>query len=145
MKSKSIVRASLLSLMVLAAASLPVFSQSRQTLQSLPNGVYFYGESPMPDQNDTYYFVLRKTGNRVVGMSYTGTERTECFRGTISQNTIANLTVGEVEPNSTAGWQFSQAESPVDLNEVHRIDSNKIPPVALDQLQECVRLFSNRR
>ncbi|WP_226573108.1 hypothetical protein [Microseira wollei] len=127
------------------AGSIPVLSQSTQTFQSLPNGVYLYGESQMPDEKDTYYFVLRKTGNNIIGMSYTGMERNECFRGTISQNTINDLTVAEVEPNSTVGWQFSQGETPLDLNELYRIDSQKIHEGALGQLQECVTLFSNRR
>lgn len=145
MKCQSILSISLANLVMLANAANPVFSQSRQTFQSLPNGVYFYGESQMPDQQDTYYFVWRKTGNGIVGMNYTGMERTECFRGTISQNSINNITVAEVEPNSAVGWQFSQAENPIDLNELHRINSEKIPQGALGQLQECIRLFSNRR
>jgi hypothetical protein len=130
---------------MLANGAIPVLSQSTQTFQSLPNGVYLYGESQMPDEKDTYYFVLRKTGNNIIGMSYTGMERNECFRGTISQNTINDLTVAEVEPNSTVGWQFSQGETPLDLNQLYRIDSNKITEGALGQLQECVTLFSNRR
>ncbi len=145
MKSKSILSISLFNLAILAAGAIPVFSQSRQTFQSLPNGVYFYGESQMPDQKDTFYFVLRKTGNNIVGMSYAGMERSECFRGTVRQNTINNLTVAEVEPGSGIGWQFSQAETPFDLNELYRIDSKQIPEGALAQLQECVRLFSNTR
>jgi hypothetical protein len=144
-KCQSILSISLLNLVMLANAAIPVLSESRQTFQSLPNGVYFYGESQMPNQQDTYYFVLQKTGNGIVGMSYTGMERTECFRGTSSDNSINNLTVAEVEPNSTVGWQFSQAENPINLHELHRINSDKIPEGALGQLQECVRLFSNRR
>ncbi len=145
MKSRAILSISLLNLAMLAAGAIPVFSQSRQTFQSLPNGVYLYGESQIPDQKDTYYFVLRKTGTNIIGMSYTGMERNECFRGTISQNTINNLTVAEVEPGSAVGWQFSQGETPLDLNELYRIESNKIPQGALGQLQECERLFSTRR
>lgn len=145
MKSQSLLSISLLNLVMLANGAIPVLSQSTQTFQSLPNGVYLYGESQMPDEKDTYYFVLRKTGNNIIGMSYTGMERNECFRGTISQNTINDLTVAEVEPNSTVGWQFSQGETPLDLNQLYRIDSNKITEGALGQLQECVTLFSNRR
>ena len=145
MKSQSILSISLPSLVMLANGAIPVLSQSRQMFQSLPNGVYLYGESQTLDQENTYYFILRKTGNNIIGMSYTGMERTDCFRGTATRNNINNITVAEIEPNSTAGWQFSQAEEPFDMNQLYRIDSNKIPQEALGQLQECVRVFSNRR
>lgn len=152
MKGKSLLSVGF-SLVILAASSIPASSQSqrsqplqsRQTIQSLPNGVYLYGESPMLNQEGSYYFVLRKTGNSIIGMSYTGMERSECFRGVASRNSITNLTVAEVEPNSAIGWQFIQNETPMDFAQLHRIGSDKITEGVKGQLQECIRLFANRR
>jgi hypothetical protein len=147
MKGKSLLSFGF-TLVIWVAGSCPVLSQSersRQTFQNLPNGLYLYGESPRIDREGSYYFVLRKTGNAIIGMSYTGMERSECFRGTVNQNTINNMTVAEIEPNSAVGWQFIQNEAPMDLTQLHQIGSDKISPGVRGLLQECIRLFANRR
>jgi hypothetical protein len=78
-------------------------------------------------------------------MSYTGQERTDCFKGTAARNTITNVTVAEYEFGSGSDWQFSQPKTPIDVSKLYRIDASKAEAGAIAQLQECVGLFSNRR
>lgn len=151
MKSKLIISLGLSSV-VLTLNCLSVFAkvqqeptkQSSQGIQSLPNGVYFYGQSRLPNQAGRFYVVLRKTGNTVIGMLSEGQQITDCFRGTANRNTITNVTLVSVEMGTGRGWQSSPSK-PINLNEWHRIDSNKIPEGASGKLQECIQLFSNRR
>ncbi|GEM_PF-3020576 len=77
MKGKSLLSFGL-SLAILAGGCLPVLAesqqeatkQSRQTIQRLPNGNYFYGKSRLPNQEDVDYFAFRKTGNTVIGVKF---------------------------------------------------------------------------
>ncbi len=140
-------------LAILAASSLPVSSQfpveltkqSRQTAQRLPNGDYFYGKSRSPAQADVNYLVFRKTGNRVVGISYIYRGEGYCFRGTVNGNTINNVSREYVELGLGSPTQIRRG-NPINLATFNKLNFNQIPQDsnARRRLPECIRLFSNR-
>ncbi|MFB2923453.1 hypothetical protein ACE1CB_33830 [Aerosakkonema sp. BLCC-F2] len=151
MKGKAILGFGL-SLAILGIGCLPIsaqsrfqgIKQSRQTVQSLANGNYFYGKSRLPNRQDVDYLVFRKIGNTAIGFKYRYREEGYCLRGTIRGNMISNVTreyaigLGSV-PELRRG-------DPIDLATYNRLNFNQVPndSNARRRLQECVSLFSNK-
>ncbi|MCL1470823.1 hypothetical protein LAY57_09070 [Argonema antarcticum A004/B2] len=152
MKGKSLLSFGL-SLAIFAGGCLPVLAesqqeatkQSRQTVQRLPNGNYFYGKSRLPNQQDVDYLAFRKTGNTVIGFKYRYREEGYCLRGTVNGNTVNNVTREYVELGLGSRPEFRRGSS-INLATFNKLNYNQIPGDSnvTRRLEECVRLFSNR-
>src|SRR6476469_7455466 len=145
MKGKSLLSL-IIGLTVTTFSSASVLAQPRQTLQSLSNGEYFYGESSTPNRSGERYIVFRKTGRTIIGYDYRDTtDEWECFRGRISRNSITNITAASSqESDEISQLQFYQTR-PKDLSQLSPIRSNRLPSKARENLQYCNQVFKNRR
>ena len=72
----------------LLAETVPVASER------LANGVYLFGEKPLPDQLQTAYMIFEARAGEVVGAFYSPHSSFDCFQGNI-QNTQLSLAITE--------------------------------------------------
>ncbi|MEM7795146.1 MAG: hypothetical protein AAF579_11945 [Cyanobacteria bacterium P01_C01_bin.118] len=62
--------------------------------ERLTNGVYLFGEKPLPDQLQTAYMIFEARAGEVVGAFYSPHSSFDCFQGHI-QNTQLSLAITE--------------------------------------------------
>lgn len=150
----------LVSVTVVSPGALPVFAQpqqyltnaklaqSRQTIQSLPNGNYLYGEVSSPNKVGGKYVVFRKSGNMVTGLSYTrNSGENYCFTGTVKSNTVTNATFAywsEPDPPKPLKLSFVTGQS-LDLSRLNRVNGSDSQVNATEKIKECTKVFTNRR
>lgn len=72
----------------------------------LSNGVYLFGEKPLPDQLQTAYMIFEARAGQVVGAFYSPHSSFDCFQGNV-QNTKLSLAITET---------YSQEEYAYTLN-----------------------------
>lgn len=60
----------------------------------LTNGVYLFGEKPLPDQLQTAYMIFEARAGEVVGAFYSPHSSFDCFQGNV-QNTQLSLSITE--------------------------------------------------
>ncbi|MEM7066830.1 MAG: hypothetical protein AAF572_27160 [Cyanobacteria bacterium P01_B01_bin.77] len=73
--------------------------------ENLTNGVYLFGEQPLPDQLQTAYMIFEARAGQVVGAFYSPHSSFDCFQGNV-QNTHLSLAITET---------YSQEEYDYDL------------------------------
>lgn len=153
MKHRKITNFALITLAFIAAQCLPVLAQpqpnlnrsGRESVQRLPNGNYFYGTSRSPYQSNTDYLIFRKTGNTIIGMRYPVPGETTCFRGSLSSGRITNVVI-RFEPLGVGGERGEfRRSNPINLSSYYRLRVEQAPNFARRGLQDCMRVFSNRR
>ncbi|WP_293153838.1 MULTISPECIES: hypothetical protein [unclassified Microcoleus] len=129
-----------INLVIFSAASLPILAQSTPTIESLPNGDYFYGQTSKTNQPGKEYIFLRKSKKTVTGFGYQrNTSYRYCFRGNINANTMIDPTVIEFT-DGPAGHKFYQIKS-IDLNGFQRLNGSDIQVNGKQRLTECIKLF----
>jgi hypothetical protein len=129
-----------INLAIFSAASLPILAQSIPTIESLPNGDYFYGQASQANQVGTEYIFLRKASNTVTGFGYTrNTGDRYCFRGTINSNTIIDAKLTDFD-NGPARHTFRQIPS-IDLSNFYRLSGSDSQVNTTQKLTECIELF----
>ncbi|MCL1463831.1 hypothetical protein [Argonema galeatum] len=122
-----------------------VLAQPQQTLQSLLNGDYFYGESSTPDRPGDRYLIIRKTGRTIIGRDYhSETDDWYCFKGTASRNRIINVTAAAPLAEDNPKLQFG-AGRPIELNNLRRLNFNLVTSNNKTNFQSCIQTFQNRR
>ncbi|MEA5465090.1 hypothetical protein [Leptothoe sp. PORK10 BA2] len=73
----------------------PLLTQTAPTIAgSLANGIYLFGEQPLPDQLQTAYMIFEARAGQVVGAFYSPHSSFDCFRGNV-QNTQLSLVITE--------------------------------------------------
>ncbi len=73
----------------------PLLTQTAPTIAgSLANGIYLFGEQPLPDQLQTAYMIFEARAGQVVGAFYSPHSSFDCFRGDV-QNTQLSLVITE--------------------------------------------------
>ncbi len=104
-----------------------------QLNQTLPDGVYLYGESPKPNEIGKGYFVFESQQGKVVGALYMPSSSFDCAQGSFQGNQLA-LTVRNsydrttnpyaiaVERNTTVAAGGNTVMAPVGLQGFHKID-----------------------
>jgi hypothetical protein len=104
-----------------------------QLNQTLPDGVYLYGESPKPNEIGKGYFVFESRQGKVVGALYMPSSSFDCAQGSFQGNQLA-LTVRNsydrttnpyaiaVERSSTIAAGANTVMAPVGLQGFHKID-----------------------
>lgn len=143
--SKELISLGLVALVTLASNSLPVKSQPRQTISSLPNGNYFYGTSRNPYQSGADYLIFRKTGRTIIGMKYPVPGETTCFKGTASSNRITNVIIYLQALGEGSGSGEFTPRNPINFNSYYRLRVDSAPDFAKRGRDQCMRVFSNRR
>ncbi|NEQ50384.1 MAG: hypothetical protein F6K11_09665 [Leptolyngbya sp. SIO3F4] len=73
----------------------PLLAQSAPPVSDrLANGVYLFGEKPLPDQLQTAYMIFEASAGQVIGAFYAPHSSFDCFRGNV-QNTQLSLAITE--------------------------------------------------
>ena len=83
------------------------------TTELLPNGIYLYGQSPIPEQILNEYFVFEIRNDKVVGAFYLPYSSFSCFYGSQKPGQL-NVTVVDSYNNSTSPYN-------IDLQKYHRL------------------------
>jgi hypothetical protein len=115
------------------SASLVAARSMAQLNQSLPDGVYLYGESPKPNEIGKGYFVFESKQGKVVGALYMPSSSFDCASGSFQGNQLA-LTVTNsydrstnpfaiaLERNTTVAAGGNSVMTPIGLRGFHKID-----------------------
>lgn len=73
----------------------PLLAQTSSSVSgNLSNGVYLFGEKPLPDQLQTAYMIFEARADEVVGAFYSPHSSFDCFRGHVD-NTQLSLAITE--------------------------------------------------
>ena len=73
----------------------PLLAQTAPAVsEHLSNGVYLFGEKPLPDQLQTAYMIFEARAGQVVGAFYSPHSSFDCFRGSV-ENTQLSLAITE--------------------------------------------------
>lgn len=129
-----------INLAIFCVASLPILAESISTIESLPNGDYFYGQAGQANKIGTEYIFLRKASNTATGFGYTrNTGDRYCFRGTINSNTIIDATLIDFT-DGPAKHTFSQIPS-IDLKSFQRLNGSDTQVNGRQRLTQCIELF----
>ena len=86
----------------------PLLAQAVPTVSAPPSddGIYLFGEQPLPDQLQTAYMIFEARAGQVVGAFYSPHSSFDCFQGDI-ENTQLSLAITET---------YSQEEYTYSLN-----------------------------
>lgn len=129
-----------INLAIFSAASLPILAKSMPTIESLPNGDYFYGQAGEANKVDTEYIFLQKASNTATGFGYRrNTGDRYCFRGTINSNTIINATLIDFT-DGPAEHTFSQIPS-INLSSFSKLNGSDSEVNGRQRLSQCIELF----
>jgi hypothetical protein len=84
--------------------------QSNTTYQSdtLPNGVYLYGNSPQPNQLLHNYVVFEQQNGQVVGAFYSPQSEFTCFAGDVQGTRLDVAAIDPEQPPYEVNAQLSQ-------------------------------------
>ena len=78
-----------------AAVVHPLLAQTAPAVsEHLSNGVYLFGEQPLPDQLQTAYMIFEARAGQVIGAFYSPYSSFDCFQGTL-ENTQLSLAITE--------------------------------------------------
>jgi hypothetical protein len=144
----SLVALGVASVSVLAQGQSPSISQrtptegdGKQTIQSLPDGKYLYGEVIDPKQPDMRV-VFRKIGNTVTGIKY-NYGPTECFQGTANRNTITKT----IFPNASRDGKLSFIGGGSNFlgDNSYRLRLEEAPDEVRRSLEGCIKAFDSRK
>lgn len=115
------------------------------SITNLPDGNYFYGESPQSDEPGQKYLIFRKTGNLIAGQKYLfQTDDSICFQGIAESSTINNVEIAYFEPSKEGlKWYFDK-EQPIPISGLHQIDFAKAPQLSTANMQECLKVFQEK-
>ncbi|EKV01475.1 hypothetical protein Lepto7375DRAFT_3646 [Leptolyngbya sp. PCC 7375] len=73
----------------------PLLAQAAPSVSTpLSNGIYLFGEQPLPDQLQTAYMVFEAQADEVVGAFYSPHSSFDCFRGSV-ENAQLSLAITE--------------------------------------------------
>lgn len=112
------------------------FSAVPAASDSMPDGVYLYGQSSTPEQIGKEYLIFEVRGGKIIGAVYMPASEFNCFHGTLSSEQL-NLTLVNPEDNTSYSYsialqkntQIAEAggriasPSSVSLEGYHRIDT----------------------
>ncbi|MCP2730645.1 hypothetical protein [Limnofasciculus baicalensis] len=115
-------------------------------IKNLPDGNYFYGESTESNRPGKEYLVFKKKGDLIIGQQYIlQTDNAHCFRGTANSSQINNVKTAYFQPSDN-GMQlaFGQMDA-IGTNNLHQLGFEKAPDFVADNLQQCIRVFTQEK
>lgn len=115
-------------------------------IKNLPDGNYFYGESPEFNSPGREYLVFKKKGDLIIGQQYVlQTDNAHCFRGTANSSQINNVKTAYFQPSDNGmELAFGQIDS-IGTNNLHQLGFEKAPDFATENLQQCIRVFTQEK
>ncbi len=81
----------------LALPSASIAQESQPTRSGLADGVYVFGESPIPDQAGVTYTVLSVENGQTIGAFYQPNSSFDCYSGQVTANQLAVNIVNSYE------------------------------------------------
>ena len=116
--------------------------RSSQSLEDLPEGKYFYGETQNLSQRGAKFVVFAKVKRTVFGQEYTSnTGGNSCFAGKIVSGNVVNAVIGTAELGGD--WEFVRKKE-FDLGRLGNRESLKYdlgfenrPAFAKNSIQNC--------
>lgn len=127
----------------------PKLETSRSSIldiKNLPDGNYFYGESPDSNTPGKRYMIFKKKGDLIIGQEYLlQTDNSQCFRGTANSSQINNVKTAYFEQSGDGlQWAFRQMDS-IGTKDLHQLGFEKAPDFATQHLQECIQVFTEEK
>ncbi len=115
-------------------------------IKNLPDGNYFYGESTESNRPGKEYLVFKKKGDLIIGQQYVlQTDNAHCFRGTANSSQINNVKTAYFQPSDDGmKLAFGQIDA-IGTNNLHQLGFEKAPDFATDNLQQCIRVFTQEK
>jgi hypothetical protein len=102
--------------------------------QSLPDGVYLYGQSSQPNQIGSAYMVIKVDRQQVMGAFYMPSSSFDCFRGELRGEKLALNVVNSydqtshpyalaLQTNAIVATVSNPAIAPTELEGYHRLEN----------------------
>ena len=96
-----------------AAVIHPLLAQAAPAVsERLSNGVYLFGEQPLPNQLQTAYMIFEARAGEVVGAFYSPYSSFDCFRGSID-NTQLSLAITETYSQEEYAYALNLEDTPI--------------------------------
>lgn len=116
------------------------------SLESLPDGNYYYRGETSPYTNDALKVLLTKRKNLVTGVGIAFFSENHCFQGHARENSIVEVLLGI--PNLSRGerirWEFKPINSSIKLDGYNRVLSYNSAPDSAQRLhQECIKIYTS--
>jgi hypothetical protein len=115
-------------------------NRSAQSIANLPDGQYFYGQSPEVNQVGKMYYLFKKRGDQATGLVFAPRAGdSPCFTGTIQGNQIKRVTLAFASydrSGKNANWSSSQVAD-YNLNGTYRLDINQYRGDVKDEISRC--------
>ena len=91
----------------------PLLAQAAPAVsEHLSNGVYLFGEKPLPDQLQTAYMVFEAQAGQVVGAFYSPHSSFDCFQGSV-ENTQLSLAITETYSQEEYAYALDLEDTPI--------------------------------
>lgn len=91
----------------------PLLAQTAPAVsEHLSNGVYLFGEKPLPDQLQTAYMIFEAQAGQVVGAFYSPHSSFDCFRGSV-ENTQLSLAITETYSQEEYAYALELEDTPI--------------------------------
>ncbi|ESA35348.1 hypothetical protein N836_11620 [Leptolyngbya sp. Heron Island J] len=91
----------------------PLLAQTAPVVSDhLSNGIYLFGEKPLPDQLQTAYMIFEAQAGQVVGAFYSPHSSFDCFRGSV-ENTQLSLAITETYSQEEYAYALDLEDTPV--------------------------------
>ncbi|MGD1858198.1 MAG: hypothetical protein ACFB2W_28510 [Leptolyngbyaceae cyanobacterium] len=91
----------------------PLLAQTSSTAtERLANGVYLFGEKPLPDQLQTAYMIFEARAGQVVGAFYAPHSSFDCFQGHV-ENTQLSLAITETYSQEEYAYALSLEDTAI--------------------------------
>jgi hypothetical protein len=115
-------------------------NRSSQSIETLADGTYFYGQSPEVNQVGKTYYLFKKRGDQATGLVFAPRSGdSPCFTGTIQGNQIKRVTLAFASydrSGKNANWALSQAAD-YNFNGIYRLDVNQYRGDVKDEISRC--------
>ena len=121
--------------------------RSSKSIEDLPEGQYFYGETQNISQRGAKFVVFSKVKRSVIGQEYTSnTGGSACFAGKIASGNVVDAVIGTAELGGD--WEFVRKKE-FDLGRLGNRESLKYdlgfenrPAFAKNSIQNCAKVMS---
>lgn len=108
------------------------------------NGLYFYGESPTPEEPGKKYLFFRQDGNHIIGWeSKWHTDDRSCLQGQRNGDMITDISTAIAPIGPEESWWFVPGGA-VDLNDYYQLPNSPLPDIARELLETCTDILNER-
>lgn len=118
-------------------------ASSTPTIESLADGIYFYGKSYSAKRPGSDYVLFQKQKKTLTGVSYTyPSDRVKCFQGKVVKNKVTKpLARSFVLGIEKSGEEKASEYRPIELTGFNLLRVQQAPQVNPD-LKKCIEHFA---